>query len=121
MFEVIFSPEGIGAIVGLLLALVFAYFPKLRVWFAALATEKQSYLRLGLLLLAEIVISLLSYYQVITTVPPFSFVTALNVAFALLIANQPTSALLPETKDVEEARVLRDVAVTKLVVKRQAK
>ena len=121
MFEVMFTPVGIGAIVGLVLALVFAYFPKLRVWFAALASEKQSYLRLGLLLLAEIVISLLSYYQVITTVPPFSFATALNIALALIVANQPTSVLLPETKDVTEARILRDVAMTKLVVKRQAK
>lgn len=111
MFEVIFSPEGIAAIVGAILAITFAYFPKLRTWYAGLASEVKSYIMLGLLFLAEIVISLLSYYQVIVTVPPYSFNTALRIAFALIVANQPVYNLLPEAKDVKKIRIMRDAAL----------
>jgi len=118
MFEIIFSPQGIASIVGVVLAVLFAYFPKLRTWFAGLASEVKSYIMLGVLLLAEIVISLLSYYQVIVTVPPFTWVTAVQIAFALLISNQPTYTLLPEAKDVKEIRVTRDILLSKEVSKR---
>jgi putative flippase GtrA len=121
MFEIIFSPQGIASIVGVVIAILFAYFPKLRTWFAGLASEVKSYIMLGVLLLAEIVISLLSYYQVIVTVPPFTWVTAVQIAFALLISNQPTYTLLPEAKDVKEVRVSRDILLSKEVAKRMPK
>jgi hypothetical protein len=121
IFNVIFTPEGIGAIVGLVLTLTFAYFPVVRTWFAGLKSELKSYIMLGLLIVAEVVISLLAYYGVIVTEPPFTFNTALQVAFALLVANQPTYTLLPEANDVKALRLARDAKVALALVKKNKK
>ena len=102
-FSFAFNPIAIAAGVGTLTAIFFAYFPKVRVWFASLEQETRSLINLGILLLAEVVISLLSYYQVITTVPPFSWEEALAIAGALIVSNQPVQQLLPPTKDVVAA------------------
>ena len=65
--------------------------------------RKYLFIALGILLLAEVVISLFSYYQVITTIPPFSWEEALAIAGALIVSNQPVQQLLPPTKDVVAA------------------
>jgi len=116
--EITFTPEAIAALVGFILMIVFAYFPGVRQWYAVLASEVKSYIMLGLLLLAELVISLLAYYQVITTVPPFNIMTALQIALALLVSNQPTYRLFPEAADVKALRLARDVVIAKKLVRR---
>jgi len=100
VFEFSFNAIAIATLVGTLLALFMAYFPTVRVWFASLDQDKKSLLNLGLLVLAEVAISLLSYYQIIKTVPPFSWQGAIAVFAALVVSNQPVQQLLPPTKDV---------------------
>ena len=99
-FEFAFNPLAIAGLVGTLLALFMAYFPTVRVWWASLDQDKKSLINLGFLVVAEVAISLLSYYQVITTVPPFSWQEAVAVFAALVVSNQPVQQLLPPTKDV---------------------
>jgi hypothetical protein len=111
MSKVLFTPEGIAAIVGLVLMLVFAYLPGVRQWYAVLASEVKSYIMLGLLLLAEVVISLLAWKGVIVTVPPFDLATAGQIALALLISNQPVYKLLPQAADVKALVLARDAKV----------
>jgi hypothetical protein len=101
--EIAFTPIAIAALVGTLLTVFFAYFPKIRVWYASLAVETASLLKLGFMLVAEVIISLLSYYNVIVTVPPFSWETALGMAIALILSNQPVANMLPAPKDVRQA------------------
>jgi hypothetical protein len=101
-FSFAFNPIAIATGVGAVVAIFFAYFPKVRVWFAGLEQETRSLITLGVLLLAEVVISLLSFYQVITTVPPFSWEEAVAIAAALIVSNSPVQQLLPVTKDVKE-------------------
>jgi len=108
METITFTPEVIAGFVGFALMLIFAYFPVLRQKFAVLATETKSYIMLGLLVLAEVVICLLSYYGIITTEPAFSLTTAMKIFFALLVANQPTYKLLPQATDVKELVMVRD-------------
>jgi hypothetical protein len=103
VFEFSFNAIAIAGLVGTLLALFFAYFPSVRVWWASLEQDKKSLFNLGFLVLAEAVIGLLSYYQVIKTVPPFSWQEAIAVFAALVVSNQPVAQLLPITKDVKAA------------------
>ena len=109
--NVTFTSEGIAAIVGFILMITFAYFPGIRQWYAVLASEVKSYIMIGLLILAEIVICVLAYYGVIYTVPEFSIGTALQIALYLLVSNQPTYKLLPQAKDVKELVLARDAKV----------
>jgi hypothetical protein len=100
-FTFAFNPIAIASGVGAVIAIFFAYFPRVRTWFASLEQETRSLITLGVLLLAEIVISLLSFYQVIVTVPPFSWEEAVAIAVALVVSNSPVQQLLPVAKDVK--------------------
>ena len=111
MEPVSFTPEAISALVGFVLVLVFGYVPGLRVWFAGLASEVKSWIMLGLLLVAAVAITLLSQYGVIPTTEPVTWLMFGKVALALLVANQPTYQLLPQTNDVKEAKLVRDNAL----------
>ena len=117
METVIFTPEVIAGFVGLVLMLVFAYFPGLRQKYAVLASETKSYIMLGLLGTAEVIICLLSYFGIIVTEPAFSLGTAMKVFFALLVSNQPTYKLLPQATDVKELIIVRDAKEIKAVLK----
>ena len=108
---VIFTPEVISGIVGFVLMLAFAYFPGLRVWFAGLASEVKSWIMIGLLLVAAVIITLLAQYGVIATTEPVTWLTCAKVALALLIANQPAYQLAPLTADVKAAKSARDAAL----------
>jgi hypothetical protein len=110
--EIAFTPVFIAGLVGAILTIFFAYFPKVRVWFASLAVEVAAMYKLGMMVIVAIVISLLSYYSVIATVPPFSWPTLVAVIIALIITNQPVQALLPETRDVQVARVSREARLS---------
>ena len=111
-----FTPEIIAGIVGVILMMIFAYFPKLNTAYAGLATEVKSWIMLGVLLLAEVIICLLSFYGVIATEPTFSWGTALKVAFALIASNQPAYRLLPKTKEVSEIIIKRDAVAEEKVL-----
>jgi hypothetical protein len=111
--EIAFTPIAIAALSGTILTVFLSYFPRIRVWFASLATEKASLLKLGFMVLIGVTISLLSYYGVIVTVPPFSWETALGVIVALILSNQPVASVLPAPLDVRTAIRAREAKFLK--------
>ena len=102
-----FTPEIIAGIVGILLTLVFAYFPKLRVLYGGLQSETKSLIMLGLLVITALVITMLAQYGVLTTSEPITWLLFVKVLFAALLANQPAYTLLPQAADVKEAKLNR--------------
>jgi len=108
MDQLSFSPEVLAGFVGLLLTLVFAYFPKLRVIYGGLASEAKSGIMLGLLTLTALVITLLAMNQVIVTTEPVTWMLFVKVLFTAIVVNQPAYTLLPVAGDVKEAKLLRD-------------
>jgi divalent metal cation (Fe/Co/Zn/Cd) transporter len=102
-----FTPEVISGIVGVILTLVFAYFPKLRVWYGGLASEIKSLIMLGLLAASSLTIFLLAWNGVIQTSEPVTLTTLLQVLFFAIAANQPVYRILPEAGDVVEAKANR--------------
>jgi len=108
MFTFSFEPATIAALVGTIFTLFFSYFPKVRVWFASLATETASLYKLGIMLATEVVVVLLSLYHVIQTVPPLEYgpnfwFVVISVAGALLLTGQPLQDKLPNPRDVRVA------------------
>lgn len=106
-----FTPETIAAVVGLVLMLVFAYFPGLRVKYAGLASEVKSYIMVGLLTLSAAVIWVLTIYGFIVTTEPITLTTFIEIVLALLVSNQPTYSIAPEAKDVKAAIAERDAGL----------
>jgi len=102
-----FTPEIIAGIVGVLLTLIFAYFPKLRVAYGGLQSEIKSLIMLGLLAATAVVITLLAQGGVITTSEPVTWMLFGKVLFAALIANQPVYTILPKLADVTAAKLNR--------------
>ena len=107
MENVNFTAEGIAAIGGLILMLVFAYFPKLRVWYGGLQGNVKSLIMLGLLAVVGVAVGLLSHFGVIPS-DPVTWEKIVGIAVALLISNQPTYTIAPKAKDVIEAKIVRD-------------
>lgn len=106
--ELNFTAIAIAALVGTIMTLIFAYFPVVRVWYASLATEKASLLKLGVMLSVELILGGLSFIPgIVILQPPFTVQQALAVALALIITNQPIAALLPAPGDVREAIRIR--------------
>ena len=103
-----FTPEVISGIVGVLLTILFSYFPKLRVWYAGLVSETKSLIMLGLLAVSSVTIYLLAFYGVIVTSEPVTWYTLINVLFVAVATNQPAYKLLPQPADVKEAILDRD-------------
>lgn len=105
-----FTPELIAGVVSIFLTLIFAYFPKLRVAFAGLASEAKSGIMLGLYLLSTVVIFLLGLYGYIPVAVPLNWFDAVMIFFSLIIVGQPTYTALPQATDVRDARLERDYA-----------
>ena len=108
MFTIQINPVAITTLVGTLLTIFFAYFPKVRVWYALLEVEKASLLKLGLMLLTEVVVVLLSLYRVIPTEPQFVYdasfwFNVIVMAGTLILTNQPVQSILPNARDVRIA------------------
>lgn len=106
-----FTPELIAGVVGVLLTVIFAYFPKLNVAFAGLASEAKSGIMLGLYLLATAVIYLLGLNGTIPVEVPLNWFDAVLIFFSLVIVGQPTYTVIPEVKAVRDAKIERDYAV----------
>ena len=103
------TPATVAAIVGLIMTILFAYLPGLRVWYAALAVERQALLKLGLLILATVVITILAIYGGLPTTQPVTWYTCGSVILMLIITTAPgTQALLPQTRDAKIARLGRE-------------
>ena len=107
-----FTAEGIAALAGFILMLVFAYFPKLRVWYGGLESNIKSFIMLGLLVACEGIIGVLVWQGIIPATEPITWQKFVSIAIALLVANQPTYALLPEARDVTAIKAARDAALS---------
>jgi len=106
-----FTAEGIAALSGFILMLVFAYFPKLRVWYGGLESNIKSFIMLGMLFLSGGIIAVLVWQGIIPSSEPLSWQKVVSIALALLVANQPTYALMPEARDVTAIKAVRDAAL----------
>jgi hypothetical protein len=106
--NVSFTPETLAGIIGVVFTLLFAYFPKLRTWYAGLTSEVKSGIMLGLLAISALVIFLLANAGVITTNEPVTWELFVKVLFLAIMTNQPTYQLLPQAADVKFAKQLRD-------------
>jgi hypothetical protein len=98
-----FTAVAIAALVGTIITVFFAYFPKVRVWFASLVLETQALLKLGLMVVITLAMFGLSFIYP----PPYDIQTVLGVIVALILSNQPVASLLPATRDVQEATLKR--------------
>ena len=104
---VIFSREMISGLIAVILSVVFAYVPKLRVWFAGLESRTKSYIMLGLLVVTSVTVYLLADYGIILTYQPVTIFTLFQVILTAIATNQGTYMILPQTTDVAEARDMR--------------
>ena len=100
-----FNAIVIAAFVGTLLTIFFAYFPRVRVWFASLAVEKASLLKLGLMVVVAGTMFGLSFTPLFP--PPLTPQNLLGVVIALIVTNQPVASLLPAPFDVRMAIRMR--------------
>jgi len=99
-----FTPELIAGVVGAAISWIFAWFPGLRTWFAALKSEIKSAIMLGLLAIASVVVYLLVYYGVLQAGEPITIWRLLSVFFFASTINQVTYSLTPQAKDVIEIK-----------------
>jgi len=95
-----FTPELIAGVVGAAISWIFAWFPGLRTWFAALKSEIKSAIMLGLLAIASVVVYLLVYYGVLQAGEPITIWRLLSVFFFASTINQTMYSLTPQAKDV---------------------
>lgn len=103
-----FTPEVLAGLLAFIMALVFAYFPKFRVWYAGLVSGWKSLIVIGTLLLITVVSWLLAHYGLIPTVGPVDWWTAAKAFIMTVLVSQPTYVLLPQMKDVRVVIALRD-------------
>jgi len=102
-----FTPEMVTGLIAVILSVVFAYVPKLRVWFAGLESRIKSYIMLGLLIVVSVTVYLLADYGIILTYQPVTIFTLFQVILTAIATNQGTYMILPQTADVIEARDMR--------------
>lgn len=105
-----FTPELIAGIVGAAFSWVFAWFPGLRTWYAALKSEVKSAIMLGLLALSTGAIYLLALNGTIAVSEPITTWKLVSVFFYATTINQVTYSLTPQAKDV------RDIKTTETIV-----
>jgi hypothetical protein len=105
-----FTPEVIAGFAALLLTLVFAYFPVLRVKFASLTSEVKSGIMLGVFALVSVVTFLLAFYGVIPSSQPLTWFDLVKVFVTTIIISQPAYTILPKAYDVKATKLIRDYA-----------
>jgi len=101
----LFTAAYIAALIGTIMTLFFAYFPKVRVWYASLAVENQSLLSLGLMVVVAGAMFGLSFTSIFP--PPLQLPQLLAVIVALILTNKPISQILPAPADVRAATLAR--------------
>ena len=107
----ILTSELLVSIAGVVLSLLFSYIPGLRVWFAALASEKKQLIMLGLLVLVTGGVFGLGCAGVLDTglaCDKGGVIAIVKLLVAGIIANQATYLISPQTDDVVIAKQLRN-------------
>jgi len=109
--DVVFSAEFLASVVGVIISLVFSYFPKLKDAYAGLSSEAKSGIMLGLLAFVAAGITALDYFNIVNAGIDFSGQWGARVAFVFLsavIANQAAYKISPQTRSVKVAKDERD-------------
>jgi len=106
-----FTPEFVAGTAALVLTLVFAYFPVLRVKFAGLASEMKSLIMLGLFALVSLGAFALAFYGIIPTAEPLTWFKLVQVFMLTVVLSQPAYTILPKPADVRDAKLIRDYAI----------
>lgn len=106
------TPDLIAAVAGIVLTLIFSYFPKLNTWFAALEKGTKQAIMAGVLILVTGVLFGLGCASLIT-IPDFTCDRATLVQYLwmliwAIVANQGVYKLLPQTRAVRTAKATRD-------------
>ena len=105
------TSEILVSIAGVVLSLLFSYIPGLRVWFAALVTEKKQLLMLGALVIVTGGVFGLGCAGVLDigiACDKAGVIAIIRLLILALIANQSTYLISPQTNDVIIAKQLRD-------------
>lgn len=105
MFELVdFNPQLLVAIVGTVLSVVFAKFPIVSTWYAALKSELKSLIMVGLLLLVSSVVYVLAANGVLQTTEPITIWLAVKIFVAAVVANQAIYSIVPESENITNIR-----------------
>lgn len=109
--DVVFSAEFLASVVGVIISLVFSYFPKLKEAFAVISSEAKSGIMLGLLAIVTASITALDYFNVIDAGIAFDGQWVAHIVWVFIsavIANQATYKISPQTASVKDAKAWRD-------------
>ena len=104
-----FVGEILVAGVGLLLSVLFKYFPKLNVWYAGLGKELKRLIMIAVLVVVALIMYGASCIQIWSgvTCTGEGFVELFGVVIIIATGNQLGYLLLPDPKAVKEAKELR--------------
>lgn len=107
------TPEQLATIAGIVLSLLFKYFPGLNTWFAGLTKTVKRLVMLGLLLAVGLgayglsCVGLGSFLGIELVCDQEGLWALLAIIFSAGFGNQLAFLLAPETKAVEEAKAAR--------------
>jgi hypothetical protein len=110
-----FTPELIAGIVGMVTSWIFSWFPSLRTWYAALKTEIKSFVMLGLLAIASVVIYFLALYGIIETSEPITVIKLITIFFMATTINQVSYSITPQAQDVRDIQTNKIITEIKIV------
>jgi hypothetical protein len=105
---VVINAAGLGATLGLVLSLFFNYFPRVKVWYAALSREAKSGIMIGALA-AVAVAELLRQCSLAGACIQMNWGVAGTAFISALITNQATYLISPQTPSVKRARLRQRV------------
>jgi hypothetical protein len=111
MPEIELSAEVLAGFAGVIVSVLFSYFPALRDKFAGMSAEAKSGIMLGVLAAVTAVITAMDYFNVIDAGIVFDgkwWAKVLFVFISAVIANQATYKISPPTRSVKLAKALRN-------------
>lgn len=105
------TSEILVSIAGVVLSLLFSYIPGLRVWFAALISEKKQLIMLAVLIIVTggvFGLGCAGILDIGLACDKGGVIALVRLLIVALIANQSTYLISPQTDDVVIAKQLRD-------------
>jgi hypothetical protein len=111
MPQIQLSAEVITGLAGVIVSLLFSYFPVLREKFAAMSAEAKSGIMLGVLAVVTGAVTALNFYGVLDAgidfVPGWEW-RVVWVFVVAVIGNQAAYKISPQTPEVKQAKALRE-------------
>lgn len=105
------TSELLVSLAGVVLSLLFSYIPGLRVWFAALVSEKKQLIMLGLIVVVSggvFGLGCAGILDIGLACDKGGVIALIKLLVAGIIANQATYLISPQTDDVVIAKQLRN-------------